>query len=126
MRRLLRVSIRNFWRFRLQMMLILVATMTGTSGVILSTGYAAAGRQKILNQFTGLGTNVIIVTPQQSRSVGGRARTGTLVTTLKPADYKAIRQAMGSVVASSATVGTVLRIRAGNLTKSTFIVGLRT
>ncbi|MEO8727444.1 MAG: ABC transporter permease [Acidobacteriaceae bacterium] len=120
---LLRLSIRNFRRFRLQMALILAATITGTSGVMLSTGYAAGGRQKILDQFTRLGANVIIITPQQSRSVGGRARTGSLVTTLKSADYNIIRQAVNGIAASSATVGTTLRIRAGDLTKNTFIVG---
>jgi len=62
--------------------LLIVASVTGTAGVIVSTGYAAGGRQKILDQFAQLGTNVIIVTPQQSRAVGGRARTGSVVTTL--------------------------------------------
>jgi putative ABC transport system permease protein len=120
---LLRLSARNFWRFRLQAVLVTLAAMTGTSGVIISAGYAAGGRKKILDQFSRLGTNIIVVTPQQSRSVGGRARTGSLITTLNARDLKAIRQSVAGIYSSSATVGTVYRIRAGDLTKKTTVVG---
>ena len=120
---LLRIASRNFLRFRLQAVLIIAAAITGTAGVIVSTGYAAGGRQKILDQFAQLGTNVIIVTPQQSRAVGGRARTGSVVTTLNESDYKAIVQSVAGIASSSPTVSSTLRIRAGDLTKNTAVVG---
>ncbi|WP_353072146.1 ABC transporter permease [Tunturiibacter gelidoferens] len=120
---ILQIAVRNFRRFRLQAVLIVVATMTGTAGVLVSAGYAAGGRQKILDQFASLGTNVIIVTPQQSRAVGGRARTGSLVTTLNPADYRAIKQSVDDISSASPTMAAVLRIRAGDLTKNTTVVG---
>ena len=120
---IVRIASRNFCRFRLQTALIVAASITGTAGVIVSAGYAAGGRQKILDQFASLGTNVIIVTPQQSRSVGGRARTGSLVTTLKESDYKAIVQSVAGISSSSPTVSATLRVRAGDLTKSTTVVG---
>jgi putative ABC transport system permease protein len=120
---ILMISARNFWRFRLQAALIIVASTTGTAGVLVSTGYAAGGRQKILDQFARLGTNAIIVTPQQSRAVGGRARTGSLVTTLSPSDYKAIEQSVGGISTASPSVASVLRIRAGDLTRNTTVVG---
>lgn len=123
LRQLLRLAARNFWRFRLQAALITIAAMTGSSGVIVSTGYAAGGRQKILDQFSRLGTNVIVVTPRQSKAVGGRARTGALVTTLNAADLKAIRQLVAGIASSSPRVASVLRLRAGDLTKKTTIVG---
>jgi putative ABC transport system permease protein len=120
---ILRISARNFWRFRLQAVLIIIASTTGTAGVLVSTGYAAGGRQRILDQFARLGTNVIIVTPKQSRAVGGRARTGSVVTTLSPSDYKAIEQSVAGISSASPTVASVLRIRAGDLTRNTTIVG---
>jgi putative ABC transport system permease protein len=120
---LLRLAARNFWRFRLQAALITVAAMTGASGIIVSTGYAAGGRQKILDQFSRLGTHVIVVTPQQSKAVGGRARTGAMVTTLNAADLKAIRQSVEDITSFSPTVASVLRLRAGDLTKKTTVVG---
>jgi putative ABC transport system permease protein len=123
LQQLLRISTRNFWRFRLQAVIISLATMMGTAGVIVSTGYAAGGRQKILDQFSQLGANIVVVSPDQSRSVGGRARTGSVVTTLKASDYKAITQAVADISSSSPTVSGVLRVRAGDLTKNTTIVG---
>lgn len=119
----LRIASRNFRRFRLQSVLIVAASVTGTAGVIVSTGYAAGGRQKILDQFAQLGTNVIIVAPQQSRAVGGRARTGSVVTTLNESDLKAIVQSVDGISSSSPTVSSTLRIRAGDLTKNTTVVG---
>jgi putative ABC transport system permease protein len=120
---ILQIVVRNFRRFRLQAVLIVVSTMTGTAGVLVSAGYAAGGRQKILDQFASLGANVIIVTPQQSRTVGGRARTGSLVTTLNPADYRAIKQSVDDISSASPTVAAVLRIRARDLTTNTTVVG---
>ena len=122
-KQVLKVASRNFFRFRLQAMLLITATVTGTAGVIVSAGYAAGGRRKILDQFAQLGTNTIIVTPQQSRAVGGRARTGSVVTTLNESDYKAILQSVAGIASSSPTVSTSLRIRAGDLTKNTAVVG---
>jgi putative ABC transport system permease protein len=123
LQQILGISARNSFRFRLQGALITLAAMTGSAGVFVSSGYAAAGREKILNQFASMGTNVIVVTPGQSRAVGGRARTGALVTTLKESDYKTIVEVVDAVSLSSPTVTRVLRIRAGDLTKSTTVVG---
>ena len=122
-RQVMKVALRNFWRFRLQAVLIMAAAATGTAGVIASAGYAASGRQKILDQFAQLGTNVIIVTPQQSRAVGGRARTGSVVTTLNQYDYEAIVTSVAGISSSSPVVSSTLRIRAGDLTKNTTVVG---
>ena len=57
LRQLVQIATRNFGRFRLQGGLIILASMTGTAGVITSAGYAAGGRQKILDQFSRLGTH---------------------------------------------------------------------
>jgi putative ABC transport system permease protein len=122
-RQILIIASRNFFRFRLQAVILIAASVTGTAGVIVSTGYAAGGRQKILDQFAQLGTDVIIVTPRQSRAVGERARTGSVVTTLNESDYKAIVQSVAGIVSSSPTVSATLRIRAGDLTKNTTVVG---
>jgi putative ABC transport system permease protein len=123
--RIVAIALRSFRRARLQAALTIVAAAVGTGGVVVCSGYAAAGRQKIFDQFRRMGTNAIVVTPQLSRAVGGRARTGAAVTTLREPDYRAILAAVPSIAASSPTVATTLRIRAGDLTKSTTIVGCR-
>jgi putative ABC transport system permease protein len=119
----LRVGIRNFRRSRLQAVLAILAATAGTGGVVVCTSYVAAGREKIFDQFRRMGTNLVIVTPQQSRAVGGRARTGSIVTTLRDPDYRAIMQEVFNITASSPTASSVFRVRAGDLTKSATIVG---
>jgi putative ABC transport system permease protein len=121
--RILRIAMRNVLRFRLQTVLIAIAALSGTGGVIASTGYAAGGREIIISQFSRLGAKLLIITPLESRSTGGRARTGSLVTTLNESDYKAILQSVNGISGSSPTVAAVLRIRAGDLTKSVMVVG---
>ena len=120
---LLRVALRNFRRSRLQAVLAILAALGGTGGIVVCSGYGAAGRAKILDQFRRMGTNLVIVTPRQSRAVGGRARTGAIVTTLREGDYEAILRAVPEIAASSPTVATTLRMRAGDLTKDTTVIG---
>lgn len=121
--RIAKIALRNALRFRLQSALVVLAACLGVAGVLVSTGYASGARQKILDRFAGLGTNVVTVTPQLSRAVGGRARTGAIVQTLTAADVKAIDDGVEFIVASSATLTATFRVRAGDLTKTAAIVG---
>ena len=73
---------------------------------------------KLLDQFERLGANVLTVTPQQSRSVAGRARTGSIVQTLVPADLHAIRAANVPMVRSSGTFSQAFLLKAGDLAKN--------
>jgi putative ABC transport system permease protein len=95
------------------------------AGALGAVNYALGGRQKITEQFARLGTNVLIVTPQQSRSVAGRARTGALVTTLTETDYAAIRREAPSLRTTSAFTIRSYSLKAGDLAKkSCAVVGV--
>ncbi len=111
-------SLRLIWRFRLRSALMLASALLGVSGVIASVNYASGGRQKILNQIRRMGTNVLIVQPQQSRSVGGRARTGAIVTTLVEQDYNILRRDVPAVRRSSALANGSFLVKAGDLSKN--------
>lgn len=115
-------SLRLIWRFRLRSGLILLSALLGVGGVIPAINYAAEGRMKVLNRIQRLGTNVLVVTPQLSRNVGGRAKTGTIVTTLVAADYAEILREIPEVEKSSATITTSFLVKAGDLSKSNCIV----
>jgi putative ABC transport system permease protein len=117
------VSLRLIWRFRLRSSLILLSATLGVTGVISSVNYASGGRQQVLNQIRRLGTNVVNVTPQQSRSVGGRARAGSIVTTLVEQDYLDIRRELPSLTRSSALATGGFRLKAGDFSKTTSVVG---
>src|SRR6266567_1576252 len=70
------------WRYRLRSGLLILMAALGVDGVVCSVNYGAGGTQQILDQIRRMGTNVLIITPAQSRAVAGRARTGGTVTTL--------------------------------------------
>ncbi|MGH9742154.1 MAG: hypothetical protein ACRD51_07350, partial [Candidatus Acidiferrum sp.] len=107
-------SLRLIWRFRLRSGLILLSALIGVAGVISAVNYAAEGRLKVLNRIRRLGTNVLVVTPQLSRSVGGRAKTGTIVTTLNAVDYSDILREVPEIEKSSATFMASFPVKAGD------------
>src|SRR5258708_1949464 len=85
-------SARTLWRFPLRSGLTVLSGVLGVTGAMSSVNYALGGRQKVTDQLARLGTNILIATPQQSRNVAGRTRTGTIVTTLTEADYTAVKR----------------------------------
>jgi putative ABC transport system permease protein len=115
-------SLRLIWRFRLRSGLILLSALLGVAGVISAINYASEGRMKVLNRIQRLGTNVIIVTPQLSRTVGGRAKTGAIVTTLVAGDYAEIVREIPEIDKSSAMVSASFLVKAGDLSKNSCIV----
>ncbi len=112
-------------RFPLRTLLVMLSAMLGVAGALCSVNYALGGREKLLDQFEKLGANVLIVTPQQSRPIAGRARTGTIVQTLVPADVRAIQIANLPIVRASATFSRAFLIKAGDLAKNnTPVIGV--
>jgi putative ABC transport system permease protein len=115
-------SLRTLRRFPLRSGLTLLSAILGVSGVISTVNYAAEGRLKVVTQIRSLGTNVLTVTPQQSRSVGGRAKTGSIVTTLTAQDYAEIRREVSGIERSSATSTSSFLVKAGDLSKNNCVV----
>lgn len=120
--RLCAQSVRTLWRFPLRSGLAILSAALGVAGALSALNYALGGRQKVVEQFARLGTNVLIVTPQQSRSIAGRARTGALVTTLTEADYAAIRRDVPDLRTTSAFAIRSYALKAGDLAKKTCTV----
>ena len=96
----------------------------GVVGVVCSVNYGAGGSQQILDQIRRMGTNVLIVTPAESRVVAGRARTGGAVTTLVERDYATIRKTLLTCTRSSAVVTANFWTKAGDLSKNASVVGV--
>jgi putative ABC transport system permease protein len=111
------------WRFRLRSALTLFASLVGVAGVLSSVDYASGGRQQVLDQIRRMGTNVIIIVPRQSRAVGGRARTGTIATTLGEQDYTALRRELSNIRRSSALATGSFMLKEEDFAKSCQVVG---
>jgi putative ABC transport system permease protein len=101
----------------------MLSAALGVSGVVCSVNYGASGTKQILDQIRRLGTNVLIITPAQSRVVAGRARTGSAVTTLVERDYRAVKMEMLSRTRSSAFVTQSFWNKAGDFSKNGVVVG---
>lgn len=116
-------SLRMLWRYPLRSGLLVLSAATGVIGVVCSVNYAAGGTKQLLDQVHRMGTNVLIVSPAQSRVIAGRARTGQPVITLVKRDYRAVRREILRRTQSSATVSGSFRLKAGDLSKNAVVVG---
>jgi putative ABC transport system permease protein len=116
-------ALRLLWRYRFRSTLLMLSAALGVGGVVCSVNYGTGGSQQILDQIRRMGTNVLIITPEQSRTIAGRARTGGAVTTLVERDYSAIRRELLTRTRSSAVLTDSLRIKAGDLSKTTTVLG---
>ena len=122
-RQILIRALRLMWRYRLRSALLMLSAALGVTGVVCSVNYAASGTRQILDQIRRLGTNVLIITPAQSRAIAGRARTGEPVTTLVERDYRALKSEVLSRTRSSALVTQSFWTKAGELSKNAAVVG---
>ena len=120
----MRSSLRQIWRYRLRSVLVVSCAALGVAGAITSVNYASGGRAQVLEKIRRLGTNVIVVSAEQSRAEGGRARTGQIVTTLQEPDYLAIRREVDGIARSSALVSAGLRLKAGFNSKVSPVIGV--
>lgn len=116
-------ALRLIWRYPLRSGLLLLSAAIGVSGVVCSINYGAGGTKQVLEQIRRLGTNVLIITPAQSRSIAGRVRTGAPVTTLIERDYTSIKKELLNRTHSSALVTQSFWNKAGDLSKNTAVVG---
>jgi putative ABC transport system permease protein len=116
-------SLRLILRYPLRSGLLALSAAVGVSGVVCSVNYGASGTQKVLDQIRRLGTNVLIITPAESRSIAGRARTGAAVTTLVERDYVGIKRNVLAGTRSSALATQSFWTKTGDLSNNTVVTG---
>lgn len=68
-------------RARARTLLMLLATAIGVAAVVLLTGLGEAARRYITAEFASLGTNLVVVMPGKSETVGGTLQAGVGVIT---------------------------------------------
>lgn len=122
-RHLTAASWQQLWRYPSRSLLVMTCAALGVTGSIAAVNYASGGRQQVIDQVARLGTNVIVVSALQDRGSGGRARSGTIATTLREGDYRALRREVPAIARSSALVSAGLRLKAAGLSKVAPVVG---
>lgn len=118
-----RGALRQLVRFRLRSSLAVGCAALGMAAAIVSVDFAAGGREQLLNQIGRLGSNVVMVTARQDRARAGRARSSSIVTTLREQDYVTLRREVAEIVRASPIVSTSVRLKAGDLSKVSTVVG---
>jgi putative ABC transport system permease protein len=122
-RQIITRALRLMCRYRLRSALLMLSAALGVCGVVCSVNYGASGTKQILDQIRRMGTNVLIITPAQSRVIADRARTGIPVTTLVERDYRAVKNEVLSRTRSSALVTQSFWNKAGDFSKNGVVVG---
>lgn len=77
---------------KLRTALSVLGIVVGVAAVVVMVSIGKGAEKRILDQIRAMGTNLITVSAGQTRLVAGRQRQMTTVTSLLPADAKAIAQ----------------------------------
>jgi putative ABC transport system permease protein len=121
----LQQAARALRRFPLRSTLVVLLGALSSAAVIVALNFTLAGRRQLDAQLESMGANLLTVAPQLSRSVGGRARTGAIVTTLRPEDERALRRELPAVELSAGAASGTFLVKAGDLSKNgALIVGV--
>jgi putative ABC transport system permease protein len=105
---------------KLRTLLSLSGMVVGVGAVILMVSVGRGAEKRILDRIRGMGTDLIIVNAAPARLMIGRQRTVATVTTLTPADARAIADECSFVVATAPAVNKSLVVRwEGNNTTTT-------
>lgn len=111
-------ALRALRRFPLRSGAVLLGGSLAAALVLAAINYTGAGRRQVLDQLAQMGTDLLTLTPRLSRSVGGRARTGAIVTTLQAGDVAALRRACPEIVDVAEVSSGSFLVKAGDLSKN--------
>jgi putative ABC transport system permease protein len=103
--------------------LSLVGIVIGVAAVILMVAVGEGAQKEVLKKIQSMGTNLIIVSAGQVKTVGGRARQVSIVTTLLPKDAMAISSEVPGVAQGAPAQGKRLPLKYETQSYTTQIVG---
>jgi ABC-type antimicrobial peptide transport system permease subunit len=102
-------------------------TATGVAlsvaALLVAEGMAERGRRGAVEQIRRMGADVLVIDALPSRNIAGRARSGTVVTTLREADAREIALRVPGAAVVSAEYRGNLPVKVGNLARRVAISG---
>ena len=120
----LHISARQIGAHRTRTALALLGIVIGVSSVIAMVAVGYGARQAVMAQIEAMGTDLIMVTPAQVRTSGGRRQVRGTVTTLTPEDAEALVSELPGVQAAAAWVSRRLPVKYGGLSSTTTVQGI--
>ncbi|MBL4622538.1 MAG: ABC transporter permease [Immundisolibacteraceae bacterium] len=119
----LNLAFRAITANRVRLLLILAATATGVAAVIVLTSLGNGARQFVVNQFSSMGTNLIVALPGRNETTGGRPPMfGSTPRDLTLDDALALKRASDVDQLAPIVIGTG-PVSRGNMSRDTPIVG---
>jgi len=109
---------------RLRTVLLMLAMAIGVAAVVVLTALGDGARRFVVNEFSSLGTNLVIVLPGRSQT-GGFNPANAITTTprdLTVEDARAVQRASAARRVTPVVVGTS-EISAGGRLRETLVVG---
>ncbi len=103
--------------------LALTGIIIGVSAVIIIVAIGNGAQQEVLSKIEAMGTNLLIVTPEQVQKTAGRQQIRGTVTTLTVEDAEAIGRECPTVRAVAPAQSKKLLVKYDNLSSNTTVIG---
>lgn len=101
-----------------------VGIIVGVASVMLMVSAGRGAEKRVLDRIRNMGTNLIVVSAGQTRIFAGRKRQIDTVTTLIPADARAIQDQCPSVALAAPAVGKRMSVRWESENSNTNVLGM--
>ncbi|MFH0960257.1 MAG: ABC transporter permease [Pseudomonadota bacterium] len=118
-----RIAIKSLTGHPLRVGLAVLAIAIGVASVVVMVGIGRGAEDDVRRKIEGMGTNLIVVSASQSRSVKGQVGKLGIMTTLTPKDARAIADECPSVKRVAPAYSKKLSVKFENVSYSTRIVG---
>lgn len=96
---------------KLRTALSLAGVVIGVASLMMIVGLSKAAEERIVSRIRSMGTNLLVVTAAPARSTAGRQKQVETVTTLVPADARAIAEECSTVANASAAFSRPSQVR---------------
>ena len=100
-----------------------VGIIVGVASVMLMVSAGRGAEKRVLDRIRNMGTNLIVVSAGQTRIFAGRKRQIDTVTTLIPADARAIQDRCASVALAAPAVSKKMSVRWESENSNTNVLG---
>lgn len=123
--RTLRISVRGLFTQRVKASLAFLSIAGGVAAVIVTGAIGAGANERVLRETEAMGTNLLVVRPDQVTTSAARAEYKGVVTTLTLDDYHAIAR-LPAVAAAVPGFENSETVKAGNTAVSAMVLGTTT
>jgi putative ABC transport system permease protein len=118
-----RIALKAVTAHKLRALLAIVGIVVGVAAVIVMLAVGEGAKLEVLGKIQGLGTNLLIVSAGQLKSIAGRPQLVGHVTTLDLRDARAITEECAAVARVAPIQSRKLAVKYGTGTTNTSVVG---